>query len=328
LSGEEFTSRRFFVRRYAAEDRGYLWTGTWIREVATHSEAAMPECFMKLCQTLAVCVFLCFVPAILFGAESASDATAHQGQNQASTPMPQGTAMFLPAHEALLEKAKSGEIDVYFLGDSITRRWHGNDYPRFQENWKANFHGWNAANFGWGADSTQNALWRLQHGELDGVNPKVVVLLIGTNNVSGLSADAATDEDIADVAQGIASIVEVVRKKAPAAKLILTGITPRNENGEPKLMPIVDRINEKIAELADGESVVYLNINDKLADESGKLRPGVTEDGLHLSVAGYQIWADALKPYFTKWLGPPADVDRAPPPTGPPEVPPTPPKQR
>src|SRR5688572_21345710 len=89
----------------------------------------------------------------------------------------------LIAHTQLLEKARKGRIDIYFEGDSITRRWGATDYPEMLANWNQNFFGWNAANFGWGADTVQNILWRLQNGELDGVNPKVIVLLAGTNNV-------------------------------------------------------------------------------------------------------------------------------------------------
>src|SRR5262249_57084888 len=87
------------------------------------------------------------------------------------------------AHRQLMEKAKKGRIDIYFLGDSITRRWGATDYPEFLANWKQNFHGWNARNFGWGADTVQNVLWRLTNGELDGVNPKGIVVMAGTNNV-------------------------------------------------------------------------------------------------------------------------------------------------
>jgi lysophospholipase L1-like esterase len=98
------------------------------------------------------------------------------------------------------------------------------------------------------------------------------------------------------------------------------GITPRNDKAGTSLMRTIDEINEWIAKLADGKQIRYLNINDRLTDEDGKLIEGVTEDGLHLSVRGYQIWADALKPILTEWLGPPAKADRAPPPTGIPVV--------
>ena len=87
------------------------------------------------------------------------------------------------AHQQLLEKARRGGIDVYFEGDSITRSWGATDYPELLANWNRNFFGWNAADFGWGADTTQNILWRLNNGELDGVHPKVIVLLAGTNNI-------------------------------------------------------------------------------------------------------------------------------------------------
>src|SRR6185503_11552675 len=84
------------------------------------------------------------------------------------------------AHEQLLEKARRGRIDLYFAGDSITRRWGATDYPELLAHWRQRFFGWNAANFGWGADTTQNILWRMENGELDGVRPKVIVLLADT----------------------------------------------------------------------------------------------------------------------------------------------------
>ena len=100
------------------------------------------------------------------------------------------------AHRDLLAKRAQGQIDVYFVGNSITRRWGATDYPDFLANWKENFFGWNAADFGWGADRIENMLWRIQHGELDGVNPKVIVILGGTNNVGSVPGG---DEKIAIV---------------------------------------------------------------------------------------------------------------------------------
>ncbi len=110
----------------------------------------------------------------------------------------------------LLAKAKQGGIDVYFEGDSITRRWGATDYPELLANWKQNFIGWNAGDFGWGADRTQNILWRLENGELDGVNPKVVVLLAGTNNVG----DHVRGRD-EDVTRGLKAIVRVIQRRRP-----------------------------------------------------------------------------------------------------------------
>ena len=218
-------------------------------------------------------------------------------------------------HEQLLAKAKAGGIDIYFEGDSITRRWGATDYPQFLANWKKNFFGWNAADFGWGGDTTQNVLWRLHHGELDGVNPKVIVLLIGTNNLGRTPPD---DAKVADVTRGVKAILDLLREKAPAAKIILMAIFPRNDG--PGLVPGINRINENLARFADGKTIRFLNINDRLADADGTLHDGMSPDKLHLLVPGYQVWADALKPIFTELLGPPAATDRAPPPTGDPSA--------
>ncbi len=220
------------------------------------------------------------------------------------------------AHEQLLAKRTAGRIDVYFAGDSIVRRWGATDYPQLLANWTENFHGWHAGDFGWGADRTQNILWRLDQGELDGVHPKVIVLLAGTNNVGTRPGDAAT---IADVTRGIEAIVSLMQQKAPEATIVLTGIFPRNDNIA--VMPTIRAINTNLASLADGRRVRFLDLTDRLAGPDGVLVDGVMNaDGLHPAIKGYQIWADALKPIFTELLGPPAAVDLAPPPTGDPSA--------
>jgi lysophospholipase L1-like esterase len=219
------------------------------------------------------------------------------------------------AHQQLLAKAKSGGIDLYFLGDSITRRWGALDYPDFLAHWKQTFHGWNAGNFGWGGDRTENILWRLENGELDGVNPKVIVLLAGTNNVGKEAGDEAK---AADITRGLKAILDLCRKKAPAATIVLTAIFPRNDS--PVAKPTIDRINANLARLADGKSIRLVDVNAKLADAKGVLFEGVTVDALHLSLKGYEVWADGLKPILTEVLGPPAGTDHAPPPTGDPSA--------
>lgn len=223
----------------------------------------------------------------------------------------------LIAHTQLVRKAQQRGIDVYFVGDSITRRWGTSD-PAWKanlENWMANFFGWNAGNFGWGADLTQNILWRLKNGELDGVDPKVIVLLAGTNNVgAGDSAEA--------VERGIRAIIRTCQNKAPTATIVLTAIFPRND--KMTYGPTIAEANRRLAKLADGKRVRFLNVNPRLADASGTLIEGMTIDKLHLSPAGYQVWADGLKPILTELLGPPAKTDHAPAPTGDPSLsPPT-----
>ncbi len=219
------------------------------------------------------------------------------------------------AHQQLVAKAKGGGIDVYLLGDSITRRWGALDYPDFLAHWTKTFHGWNAADFGWGGDRTENILWRLENGELDGVNPKVIVLLAGTNNVGKEPGD---DARIADVTRGLQAIVDACRKKAPGATLVLTAIFPRNDNAA--VMPTIDRINANLAKMADGKSIRFLDVNSGLADAKGVLHEGVMTDGLHPSLTGYEIWAAGLKPVLAELLGPPAATDHAPAPTGDPSA--------
>lgn len=236
----------------------------------------------------------------------------------AATPKPRTDANSQTAHEQLLDKARRGGVDIYFEGDSITRRWGALDYPQLLENWKQNFFGWNAGDFGWGADRVENILWRLENGELDGVNPKVIVLLAGTNNVGG-RVRPDSDALVADVTGGIKAVLDVMRTKAPSAVIILTAIFPRNDNAA--VNAVIDRINTNLEGLADGKKIRYLNINSKLVDSSGNLLPGMmNSDKLHPAIPGYQVWADALKPIFTELLGPPAKEDHAPPPTGDPSA--------
>jgi lysophospholipase L1-like esterase len=163
----------------------------------------------------------------------------------------------------------------------------------------------------------QNVLWRLRNGELDGVNPKVIVVMVGTNNLSGLRS-AGDDAKVDEVAKGLEAALATCREKAPKAIVILMGITPRNDN--PAAAAAIEKINANLSKLADGKGVRYLNINAKLTDADGKFLEGMSPDRLHLSLKGYQVWADALKPVLKEILGPPGAEDLAPPPTGDPSA--------
>lgn len=219
------------------------------------------------------------------------------------------------AHQELLAKAKQGRIDVYFVGDSIVRRWGATDYPRFLEHWREHFHGWHAANFAWGGDRTQNILWRLANGELDGVTPKVFVVQAGANNIGRQPLDEA---GVTDLTRGIEAIVEACRRHAPDAVIVITGVFPRDDN--PGALPGIRQINRNLARLADGSATRFIDLTDVLVDEAGRFRPGMSPDGLHLDLPAYDAWADALAPILTEVLGPPAATDLAPPPTGDPSA--------
>ncbi len=223
----------------------------------------------------------------------------------------------LIAHQQLLQKAAKGRIDVYFTGDSIVRRWGTSDpiYKPMLENWKANFFGWNAGNFGWGADITQNVLWRLRNGELDGVNPKVIVVQAGTNNIGAGNSPM-------EVANGIKAIVRTCEQKAPKATIIITGIFPRDANQG--FSSKIKATNDLVSKFCDGKSVIFLDVTAGLCDATGKLNDGMFEDGLHPSPKGYQVWANGLKVLLKDLLGPRANVDQAPAPTGDPSLTPPP----
>lgn len=236
----------------------------------------------------------------------------------ADLPVPRTDSNSQRAHAQLLNKARQGGIDIYFLGDSITRRWGTSDaaYHALLGNWQSNFFGWNAANFGWGADRVENIHWRVQNGELDGVHPKVIILLAGTNN---LDSEPAGEGPATEITEGLRALVQTCRAKAPSATIILMGVFLRNDIMS--TVPTIRQINRNLASLADGRHVRFLDINDRIADASGRLLAGMmNSDQLHPALPAYQVWADALKPILTEILGPRATTDHAPPPTGDPSL--------
>ena len=257
--------------------------------------------------------------AVLEVASTDPSAAASRTKPRSAIATPRSDPNSAIAHQQLLAKRTQGRIDVYFTGDSIMRRWGATDYPQYLAHWNESFHGWNAANFAWGGDGTQHILWRLENGELDGVNPKVIVLQGGTNNIGGTDLTSDTQALAEDVADGIWALLEACRARVPDATIILMAIFPRNDN--PTANPVIEAVNARIAGFADGETIRFLNINDKLADETGRLREGMAMfDRLHLDLKGYQTWANALHPLLTNLLGPPAKEDHAPPPTGDPSA--------
>ncbi|MEO6526973.1 MAG: GDSL-type esterase/lipase family protein [Gemmatimonadaceae bacterium] len=258
-------------------------------------------------------------PPVPATAPSASAPIAPRAPWPADRATPRTDSNSMKAHQQLLAKRTQGKIDVYFEGNSITRRWGATDYPQLLENWKANFSGWNAADFGWGGDRIEHMLWRLENGELDGVSPKVIVILAGTNNVGQVPGGAAKVDDIT---RGMRTLINLCRQKAPNATIILTGIFPRSDNSATavEINGEIRQINANLSRFADGKTIRYIDVNDKLADRDGTLFPGVMGDALHPTLKGYQIWADGLKPVLTELLGPPAATDQAPPPTGDPSA--------
>jgi lysophospholipase L1-like esterase len=201
--------------------------------------------------------------------------------NSAVTPAPRDPG-WVKRHDGYVQIAKKGDVDLLFLGDSITDGWHG------QKEWDKNFVPLKAANFGIGGDQTQHVLWRLQNGELDGIKPKLAVLMIGTNNLGGNK-----DEQIAD---GVKAIVDELHKQTPETKILLLAIFPRGMKPTDQFRGRIKHINEIIAKLDDGKTVKYLDIGDKFLESDGTLPKDIMPDGLHPNAKGYKIWAEAIMP--------------------------------
>lgn len=169
------------------------------------------------------------------------------------------------------------------MGDSITERW-----TSAPEVWAQHFGKYDPANFGVSGDRTQHVLWRIENGELDGIHPKALVLMIGTNN-----SNSDTSEPIV---QAITKIVGATRAKLPDTKILLLGIFPRgdkNDNLDNKAMATIREVNPEIAKLADGQKVFYLDIGGSFIVQ-GKIPREFMPDQLHLSPRGYQVWAEAI----------------------------------
>ena len=207
---------------------------------------------------------------------------------EATKPAPRD-ANWTKRHDGFVEIAKKGGVDFLLLGDSITDGWRGKGKAVYAEQ----FEPLKAANFGIGGDRTQHVLWRLQNGELDGVTPKLCMLMIGTKN----GKDSAED-----VAAGITAIVKELQKKSPATKVLLLGIFPRGEKPNPGREKN-DKVNTMVAKLDDGgKTVKYLDIGGKFLAEDKSISKDIMPDFLHLTEAGYKLWADAVLPTVKEML--------------------------
>jgi len=216
-------------------------------------------------------------------------------KNAAVKPVPRD-ANWVKRHDGFVAIAKQGGVDVLFVGDSITDAWRNADPVKGGKAiWDARFAPLRAANFGISGDRTQHVLWRLQNGELDGIRPKAVVLMIGTNN-TGFERDGTTRRNSpAETVAGITLIVEHLRAKQPQAKILLLAIFPRGEKPDHPQRLQLNEINAAIARLHDGRSVHFLDINRVFLAADGTLPKEIMPDFLHPGAKGYALWADAIK---------------------------------
>lgn len=213
-------------------------------------------------------------------------------------PVPRNDQWWQDRHAAAVERAKEGKVDMLFIGDSITQGWEGEG----KDVWAKQYAPRNAMNIGFSGDRTQHVLWRLDNGEIafgDGHQPKLAVIMIGTNNSNG------NDNTADEIAQGIEAIVASLRSKLPETKILLLAIFPRGE-AKPSDNPQRDKnaaASARAAKLADGKMVHVLDIGPNLTNADGTISPDVMPDYLHLSAKGYQQWADAIEGKVKELMG-------------------------
>ena len=233
-----------------------------------------------------VVLALVLISSSCLAQDKASSALSPEARNDAD--------WWMKMHQAFLDRAKKKDVDLLFLGDSITQGWGDN------ATWKRHYAPRNAANFGIGGDRTQHVLWRIEHGEIDGINPRVAVLMIGTNNIGSNSPE--------EIAEGVKAIVTKLREKLPMTKILVLGVFPRGQNGSPdyvkthestKPSDMPGKINTIISKLDDGKMIKYMDINKSFLGEDETIPKTLMPDFLHLSDAGYKRWAETIEP--TLW---------------------------
>ena len=211
-------------------------------------------------------------------------------QPSTAIPVPSPLKKFMPRlHLEKLREAKNGKVDFVMIGDSITHSW--GKYPDA-------FEGSNLLNLGFPGDRTQNVLWRIRNGALDGISPKLVTLMIGTNNMHD-TKKAYSPDNPEDIFAGIKAIVAEVRTRLPKSKIVIFSIFPRKPGSENDR---ANEVNAMLPQLADGKYVSHFDLNHFFTTEKGQQdQTFYNKDLLHFNDQGYLVWANALKPLLEKY---------------------------
>jgi len=247
---------------------------------------------MKTIRSLFIFAALLCAANLFAQTNSAPAAKGGYGPGSALIPWTRTTPTnWMSRHEGFVEQAKKGGVDILFMGDSITDNWRSKGVNV----WNKYYAPQHAANFGIGGDRTQHVLWRIENGELDGIKPKVTVLMIGTNN--------SNNDPAADIAKAIKMIIDDIHAKLPDTKILLLAIFPRNKPADkPAQLETIKQVNDIIAKYDDGKTVKFLDIGPKFLGEDGKVHEDVMADFLHPTEKGYQIWADAMNPTLDEMM--------------------------
>lgn len=199
-------------------------------------------------------------------------------------PAPQTDPEAVQRFDLINGEAKAGSHTVVFLGDSLTQKWD-------RSVWEQSFAPLDAFNAGVNGDRTENLHWRIEHGNLDGQRPDIVVLLIGTNDI-GRNRPARV------IAEGVREILVALRSRLSTSRILLLGVLPRSESPGSERRRQVAEVNQLIRTCADREHVFYADLGDALLDRAGRLTRDVSPDGVHLSERGYVLLTDRLEQEF------------------------------
>lgn len=210
--------------------------------------------------------------------------------NLATTAAPRDAASWQRRNNMFNRRAADGQVDLIFVGDSITQRWA----QAGEAVWREYYADRRVMNLGISGDRTQHVLWRLQNGNLEGIAPKAAVILIGTNNHRDNTAD--------EIADGVEAIVRTMRLKLPETKLLVMGILPRGGRPNESRRKLAES-NQRLSAIADGSHVFFMDIGTSLMNPDQSISPEIMPDYLHLSERGYEIWAEAIEPTLRQWLG-------------------------
>jgi len=222
--------------------------------------------------------------------------------NSAITPEPRQSEFWINRFNEINRRIEQGNIDLLFIGDSITHFWEGTIYPTDSEPhgaagqavWDEYYGQRNAVNIGIGGDRIEHILWRLDHGNIEGISPKLIVLLAGTNN-----SEDNTAEEIAD---GIVEIIDKLQLKLPDSKILLLSIFPRGEQPNELRSILANASEAAAARVADREKVHYMDIAANFLSKDGILNPDIMPDAQHPSELGYRIWAEAIEPIVSEFF--------------------------
>lgn len=241
--------------------------------------------------------------ATLFLALTLATVVAEEAKNYAVSPVPRD-AGWMTRHQSFNAISKEGKAPLVFLGDSITQGWSGKGKAAWEKAWAP----LGAANFGIGGDRTEHVLWRLDNGNFDGLKPKLIVLMIGTNNTGHVGRPqkelngAIYQCSAEQTAEGVKAIVSKLQSKLPETKILLLGIFPRGASKDDKMRQQNESTNALIAKLDDGSKIHFLDIGKTFLAEDGTLSKDIMPDLLHLNEKGYDLWVQAIQGKVTELM--------------------------